>query len=147
MPVQMNELMMSLLASALADGTPCLLGTADDNHHPQISPKGSMAVFDGRTLSYWERSFRGAHRHLQNNPNVVVYYRNDARAAEMPYRSAALRFHGRARIVLDGPDHERVWELAGEVERKRDPEKKGIAVLIDVDKIEELSGTVVMQSD
>jgi hypothetical protein len=147
MPVQMTELMAKLLETALEDGTPCLVGSASKDGHPQISPKGSVAVFDGKTLSYWERSYRSSQAHIEANPNVVVYYRNAARTAEIPYRGAALRFHGKARFVKDGPERERAWDLSGEVERSRDPEKKGYAVLIEVEKIEELSGTVVMAKD
>jgi hypothetical protein len=144
MPVQMTELMAKLLATALDDGTPCLVGTASKDGMPQISPKGSVAVFNPTTLSYWERSFRSSQAHIEENPNVVVYYRNAARTAEIPWRGAALRFHGKARIVKSGPDLERAWDLAGDLERGKDPERKGYAVLIDVEKIEELSGTVVM---
>jgi hypothetical protein len=32
-------------------------------------------------------------------------------------------------------------------EKEKDPKKKGVAVLIDIDLIEELSGTVVMQRE
>ena len=147
MPVQMTELMARLLSTALEDGTPCLVGTAGADGHPQISPKGSVAVFDGTTLSYWERSHRSSQAAIEANPNVVVYYRNAERAAEIPHRGAALRFHGKARLVKAGPERERAWDLAGEVERSRDPEKKGFAVLIAVEKIEELSGAVVMARD
>ncbi len=35
--------------SALADGTPCLLGTVSDDGHPQISPKGRMRGHDAGT--------------------------------------------------------------------------------------------------
>ena len=71
--------MKDLLDKALADGTPCLIGTASKDGHPQISPKGSVAVFDDDTLCYWERSHRSSQKRLGENPNVMVYYRNPAR--------------------------------------------------------------------
>lgn len=145
--IKMTPLMTDLLSKALADGVPCLVGTASKSGHPQISPKGSLAVFDERTLSYWERSHRSSEAYIGENPRVVVYYRNAARADEMPFRAAALRFHGTARIVKSGPERDRAWDLAGSAEQQKDPEKKGAAVLIDVDLIEELSGTVVMKRD
>lgn len=143
--INMTDQMRNLLQTALDDGTPCLLGTATKDGRPQISPKGSMAVFDGDTLSYWERSHRTAAANIGENPRVVVFYRNAARSAEIPYRGATIRFHGSARVVAEGPERERAWELAGAVERSRDPEKKGVAVLIKVDRIEELSGAVIME--
>jgi hypothetical protein len=143
--IQIDDLMTRLIAAAFDDGVPCLVGTSTADGHPQISPKGSVAVYDSETLSFWERSFRSSYAALEANPHVVVYYRNQARAAEMPYRGAALRFHGEARVAAEGPERERAWELTNPGEQSRDPEKKGVAILVRVDKIEELSGTVIME--
>jgi predicted pyridoxine 5'-phosphate oxidase superfamily flavin-nucleotide-binding protein len=145
--MKITDVMRRMLEVALADGVPCLVGTAAKDGHPQISPKGSVAVFDDQTLSYWERSNRSSLHHLRENPRVVIYYRNPARAAEMPFPGAAVRFHGTARLVADGPERERAWELTVPLEQQRDPEKKGSAVLVRVDLIEELSGKVVMKQD
>ncbi len=145
--IAMTPTMRSLIDNALPDGRPCLVGTADENGRPQISPKGSVALFDDETLSYWERSFRGAYRHLGKNPQVVVYYRNPDRAEEVGVLGAALRFHGTARIVEEGPDRDRAYEIMVQAEKDRDPDKKGVAVLIKVDRIEALSGEAVMERD
>jgi predicted pyridoxine 5'-phosphate oxidase superfamily flavin-nucleotide-binding protein len=145
--IKMTELMRNLLRSALADGTPCLVGTASRDGKPQISPKGSVGVLDDGTLFYWERSLRTAYAHIGENPHVVVYYRNFARTSEIPYPGAAMRFHGRARIVKAGPEREKVWDATIPAERERDPKKAGVGVLIDVDRIEQLSGAVIMQRD
>jgi Pyridoxamine 5'-phosphate oxidase len=143
--IKISQVMKDLLSKALADGTPCLVGTASKAGGPQISPKGSLAVFDDQTLCYWERSHRSSQSHIEDNPHVVVYYRNAARAPENPYRSSAIRFHGTARIVRSGPDRERVWQLTNKEEQQKDSEKKGFAILIDVDLIEELSGSIIMK--
>lgn len=146
--IKMTALMRELLDQALAEGTPCLVGTASPGGDPQISPKGSVAVFDEQTLSWWERAKRSALKHLNENPRVVVYYRNPAHAKEMAeYPGAALRFHGTARIVEDGPQRERIWERTIPAEQERDAQKAGVGVLVDVDRIELLSGAVVMQKD
>ena len=145
--IKLTDLMRTLLNKALADGAPCLVGTATRDGKPQISPKGSVAVYDDETLCFWERSMRTAHAHIGENPHVVVYYRNLARAQEMPYRGGAIRFHGRARIVQSGAERDRVWGLTIPAEQERDPEKKGVGVLIAVDRVEELTGNVVMKRD
>ena len=145
--IKMTDLMRTLLRNALADGAPCLIGTATRDGKPQISPKGSMAVLDDETLCYWERSLRTAYAHLGENPQIVVYYRNFAQASEIPYRGAAIRFHGRARIAKLGPDRERVWNATIPAEQERDPQKAGVGVMISIDRIEELSGAIIMQRD
>ena len=143
--ISMTDKMSELLDAALADGTVSLLGTATKDGDPQISPKGSIAVFDPQTLSYWERSYRSSVAHLRENPKVVVYYRNAAKASDWP--GGTLRFHGRARVVEDPALRESVWQRTIQAEKEKDPEKKGFAVLIDVDRIELLNGNVVMQRD
>ena len=60
--IKMTPVMKDLLDKALADGTPCLVGTASKDGHPQISPKGSVAVFNDDTLCYWERSHRSSQK-------------------------------------------------------------------------------------
>ena len=42
--IKITPVMKDLLDKALADGTPCLIGTASKDGHPQISPKGSVAA-------------------------------------------------------------------------------------------------------
>jgi predicted pyridoxine 5'-phosphate oxidase superfamily flavin-nucleotide-binding protein len=144
--MKMTPQMADLLNKALADGVPALVGTASKDGDPQISPKGSVAVYDEHTLSYWERSNRSSVAHIKENPKVVVYYRNAARASEMPdYAGGALRFHGRARIADGAGEREKVWDKTIPAEQERDKEKKGFGVLIDVEKIELLSGKVVME--
>jgi predicted pyridoxine 5'-phosphate oxidase superfamily flavin-nucleotide-binding protein len=144
--ISLTPLMKELLDKALEDGTPCLVGTASKDGRPQISPKGSVAVFNGDTLCYWERSHRSSQARIGENPHVVVYYRNPARK-ENPYRAGCIRFHGRARIVADGPERERVWQLTNHEEQSKDPEKKGVAVLIELDLVEQIDSKVIMQRD
>ncbi|HXQ53859.1 MAG TPA: pyridoxamine 5'-phosphate oxidase family protein [Stellaceae bacterium] len=145
--IKLTDLMRTLLNSALADGTPCLLGTATKGGYPQISPKGSVVVYDDEHLCYWERSKRSALKRIEENPHVCVYYRNPARVSEMPYRAAVMRFYGEVRLVDSGPERDKVWDLIPEAERKPDPEKKGTAVLVRLSSVEEISGNVIMKRD
>ena len=144
--IKLTDQIRSLLNSALADGTPCLLGTSTSDGHPQISPKGSIVVFNDDTLCFWERSNRSALKRLQENPHVAIFYRNAPKAASA-FRGGVLRFYGDAKLVTSGADRDKVWELIPEAERKPDPEKKGTAVLVPLSSVEELSGNVVMKRD
>jgi predicted pyridoxine 5'-phosphate oxidase superfamily flavin-nucleotide-binding protein len=145
--IEITELMRNLLNSALADGAVALLGTATKDGRPQISPKGSIVAFNDDTLCYWERSGRSALKRVEENPHVMVYYRNPAKMKDIPYRGAVIRFYGDATILDNGADRDKVWDLIPEAERKPDPEKKGTAVLIKLSSIEEMSGNVIMKRD
>jgi len=128
-----------LIDSALADGTPCLVGTVSKDGRPNISVKGSVLVLDDKTLAYWERAYRNAHKNVGDNPRVVVWYRNAAKADQLP-RGAAVRFHGTATIHASGPLRDKVWNRTVPIEQERDPDRKGAAVVIALDKIEDLMG-------
>lgn len=143
--IQMTDDMGRWLELAPEDGVPCLVGTSSKSGRPQISPKGSVALFDTETLSFWERSFRSSYEAIEENPQVVVYMRNPHRK-EIPHRGA-LRFHGEARIATSDADRERAWQLTNKAEQERDPERKGVAILIRVDLIDNLGGEVVMKRD
>ena len=50
------------------------------------------------------------------------------------------RFYGTAAIHKTGPVYEEVWKRLVQPEKDRDPEKKGFAVLITVERAEQLDG-------
>ena len=135
--INLTDEMVSRLDSALADGYSCLLGTASKDGEPQISPKGSVMAFDRETLAYWERAKRSALDNVAENPQVVVYY---AHAADR----VRWRFHGKATVHEDGPIRQEVMDRCVQ---ELDPERLGVAVLIKIDKITELSGEVLQQRD
>lgn len=132
--------MKELINNALADKVPCFLGTASRDGRPQISMKGSVIVYDDQTLAYWERARRSALENVSENPHVVVFYRN-------PDKRINLRFHGTATVYESGPIRDEVMSRTVKAEIDRDPERKGVAVLVRVDRITDLSGKVLQERD
>ncbi len=147
MPIKLDDTMAKFLAQAIGDGAIPLVGTSSKAGDPQISPKGTVAVFDDDTLCFWERSYRTSYEALAENPKVVIYYRNPARIKEVPYRNAAIRFRGVARVTTDEAARERAWALSPKAEQDRDPQRKGAAILVRIDRVEDLGGDVIMQRD
>ena len=138
--IQLTDEMKELLYSALADGFTPLIGTASKDGWPQISPKGSMMVYDGDTLAYWERSKRSAMENLAENSKVVIYYNNQSTRTRW-------RFYGTATIHESGTIRDDVMAKTIQAELDRDPERTGVAVLVKVDKVGELSGNILQQRD
>ena len=138
--ISLTDEMKELLDSALADGYSCVVGTVSGDGHPQISPKGSVMVYDSETLAYWERAKRSALENVGENPHVVIYYSNSEKRVRW-------RFHGDATVYEDGAVQEDVMARTVQAELDRDPERLGVAVLVRVDKITELSGNVLQQRD
>ena len=145
--IKLTPLMKELLWTALSDGHVALLGTVQPDGTPQISPKGSIAVFDDTTLSFWERSHRTTEKNLAHGARVCVYYRNPAKMKEIPYGDGTIRFYGNARIITDPAVREKIWENTVPAEQERDKDKTGAGVLIDIDRVEELSGKLIMDKN
>ena len=138
--IQLTDEMKELLYSALGDGMVPLVGTASKDGWPQISPKGSVMVYDQETLAYWERSKRSAMDNLAENPKVVIYYNNSATRPRW-------RFYGTATIHETGTIRDDVMSKTIQAELDRDPERTGVAVLVKIDKVGELSGNILQQRD
>ena len=138
--IHLTEEMRDLVNGALADRVPCFLGTASASGEPQISMKGSVLVYDGETLTYWERSKRSALENVAANPQVVIFYRH-------PEKRLNWRFHGIATVHESGATRDDVMSRTVQPELDRDPERQGVAVLVRIDRITELSGNVLQGRD
>ena len=95
---------------------------------PDIAFKGSLMVWDADHLAYWERGLLETLAALRSNPSVAMVYRH-------PQRGQPLRFYGQARLIESGETREAVWERVIPIEKARDPQRTGVAVLIRVDRV------------
>jgi predicted pyridoxine 5'-phosphate oxidase superfamily flavin-nucleotide-binding protein len=137
--IKLTDQMREAINPALAQGCPCLVATISKDGVPNVGFKGSMMVFDDESLAYWERTLQGTAENVQANPNVMVLFRN-------PTTRAAWRFVGKATVHKEGPLREQVMARTVPAELERDPERKGYAVIIKVDKVLPLGGQTPMQS-
>ena len=127
-------------AAFIPEGNVCWIASVNKAGEPDLGPKGSMMVFDDQSLAYWERTRRTTLQNLEENPNVVVVYRNAEERIQW-------RFHGVATIHNDGPVREQVMAKTIPQELARDPERKGVGVVIRVDKMMTFAGEVLQQRD
>ncbi|MGB7949364.1 MAG: pyridoxamine 5'-phosphate oxidase family protein [Candidatus Binatia bacterium] len=134
--IKLTDEMRNMVNPALANGCPCILATASADGEPDIGYKGSMMIFDDESLAYWERTKRQHLKNLTQNPKVVVLFR-DAKS------KAAFRFHGTATVLDDGPVREQVMGRTVPAELEKDPERKGAAVVIKLDKVTNMGGQVL----
>lgn len=122
-----------LVNGGLAGGNPLLLAVVTAENKPVLSFRGSTQVYSDDQLGLWVRNTSGGTiEAIKQNPNVAMMYRS----ATTPL----LQFQGRARIATDTAERNRVFENSPEREQKSDPERKGNAVIIDLDKVEGVLG-------
>ena len=134
--IKLIDQMRELINDALANGSPCILATAAPDGEPDIGFKGSMMVFDDDSLAYWERTKRQHLKNITANPKVVVLFR-DAKS------KAAWRFHGFPEVHEGGPIRDQVMARTVPAELEKDPERKGAAVVIKLDKVTNMAGQVL----
>jgi hypothetical protein len=98
-------------------------------------------VFDDEHIALWERGRGSTNANLRDGTSVTVFFR-DAKLREsgvLPSGGVA-RFYGTAQIHKSGPVYDEVWKRLVQPEKERDPDKKGYAVLIAVERAEALDG-------
>ena len=134
--IKLIDEMRQLIDPALANGCPCVLATASPDGEPDIGFKGSMMVFDDESLAYWERTRRQHLKNVTANPKVIVLFRDTKTKINW-------RFHGIATVHDSGPVRDQVMARTVPAELEKDPERKGSAVVIRIEKVTNLGGQVL----
>jgi len=117
----------------------CLIGTVLGNGFAQITPRGSTQVYDDQHISLWERGRGTTTAAIGDGTNVTVFYFNLGARDVLPI-GGIVRLYGTATVHKSGPVYDKVWDRLIEPEKNYDPEKKGWAVLIKIDRAEDLLG-------
>ncbi len=119
----------------------CLVATVLPSGFAQVSPRGSTMVFDDEHLALWERGKGSTNANLKDGTKVTVFVRKpQLRESGVLPKGGLARFYGTAEIHKSGAAYEEVWKRLVQPEKERDPDKKGFAVLIKVERAEDLDG-------
>jgi len=133
MSVVLDEELKGLVNGALTSGVPMVLASVDGEGRPRITFRGSIQSFSDDQVGFWARNAEGSTmENIGANPHVAMMYRN-------PQSRVVLQLMGRARVV-QGAERDQVYDNAPEFERNADPEKKGVGVIVDLDKVEGFLG-------
>ena len=117
------------------------MATVMPDGYAQVSPRGSVQVYDDDHLSTWERGIGTSQAEIRDGSKVTFIYSNfELREQGMPF----VRLYGTAQVHRSGPVYERVWERLIEAEKKQDAEHKGFALLVEIDKVEDLRGNPIV---
>ena len=138
--IELTEEMKQAIDNALADGNPVVSASVDEDGQPRLAYFGSTQAYSGDQLAIWVRDRSTAFlRRVASNPRITLLYRN-------PAERQMWQFHGRAQVV-DEPDvNVTVFERSPQPERDRDPDRAGVAVIIDLDRVIERR-EVLMERD
>jgi hypothetical protein len=127
--IELTDEMRTRLASALLDGWPVIAASVHPDGRPKLSFYGSTQVFDDQTLAIWVRDpAAGILGRIESNPHLAFAYRNGA-------ERIFWQFEGRAAVSDDPEVRAAVYDASPAPERDRDPDRKGAAVLVTVDRV------------
>lgn len=121
--------------------TPCLIATVLPNGYAQVTARGSVMVFDDSTMAWWERGKGSTNANLKDGSKVTVFFRKPAlREAGVLPKGGIVRIYGVVKLHKSDAQREEIWKRVVKPEQDRDPEKKGFAVSMAVERVEDLDG-------
>lgn len=136
--ILLTEEMRTAVNNALDDGHPVISTSVGADGQPSLAFFGSTQVYSDDQLAVWVRNREGGFlQRIAANAHVAFLYRN-------PDFSQMWQFHGRARVVDDQQARDTIYDNSDKRERDRDPDRQGVAVVIDLDRVIE-RGQVTME--
>jgi hypothetical protein len=115
---------------------PIVVSYVDENDAPQLSFRGSTQAYSDTQLAFWVRNPEGRIlESITRNPAVALLY-----GSFEPTARAFMIFRGRARIDSSDAARRHVYDHAHAFERDKDKDRKGSALIIDLDSVEGFFG-------
>ena len=141
MPI--SQKIKDLIYNAWTDGAPCLLATQWPDG-PNISPKGSMLVYDDEHLADWERSKRQALENLGHDRRVAVIYANFKAQRDGVLESGFLRIWGTVEMHEKGAVRDAIFAKLTKREQEHVGADTGIGMLVKITRAADVRGKPIM---
>ena len=127
-PVDLQRFAPVIEAAGL-QGPTIVVAYVDGDGQPHLSFRGTVQVLDAERLAMWNIDAQGGlARAIVANPHLACWYHDaDTRTT--------LQFHGRAHIDNDSLVRDAVFDHSPEREQRKDPDRAGIAIVVDVDRV------------
>ena len=115
---------------------PIVVSYVDESGAPQLSFRGSTQAYSDTQLAIWVRNPEGRIlESITKNPAMALIY-----GSFDPTARAFMIFRGRARIDSSDAVRQQIYERAHAFERGQDKDRKGIALVIDLDSVDGFFG-------
>jgi hypothetical protein len=135
--VKLTPELCRLVDSALASNMPMIVAHVDETGQPILSFRGSTQSFSDTQLAMWVRNSDGNFlKALEKNPKVSLMYRNNE-------TRTLYQFQGRAHVSKDEAARAQIYERMNEIERMHDYARTGVAVIVDLDRVDGWAGVNV----
>ena len=127
--VELTEAIRARIDRAEQDHMPVLFAFLSSEGQPEQIYRSSVRTHGPDQLAFWNpRSDDAFINAIAANPTVNAIYRHSG-THEM------LELSGRARIIADGTEAAQIREAGAEQAKAVDPDGKGVAVVVDLDRV------------
>ncbi|MEV5845465.1 pyridoxamine 5'-phosphate oxidase family protein [Streptomyces sp. NPDC051985] len=128
------------LNTAMERERPAVVGVVALDGTPSVSYRGSVHVHSQDQVAIWVRKQdTGLAADVTANPAVTILYYDPAQGPDPAVGARRIVIKGRARV--DASLNDVVYAGIPEVERERDADRRGVAVVVDVDSVIGFGGT------
>lgn len=138
--IQLTEEMQVLVNNAREDGFPCIVATASSDGTPNAGYIGTVLAVDESTFVYRDRTMRDPLEHVEENPKVIVLFRNTA-------ADAGWKFRCTASVVRQGEVYDDMTKQLAESGLISDPGLGGAIVILKIDQVLTLFGEVLQERE
>ena len=133
-PLVLPPALRQAIDANLLEKHPMLLAYVGPDGQPVLSFRGSTQVHGDDRLAMWVRNPEGAFiRAIRANPRVSLMYRNEE-------QRSTYQFQGRARVVDEPAERQRIFDASAPAERAHDFAMLGAAVVVDLDRVDGWAG-------
>ena len=139
--LELSEDMKKAVNTAFERLKPVAISYVDETGAPKISFRGSTQAYSDTALAIWVRMPDGPILEgIKNNPAVALIY-GDFRTDGRDF----MIFRGKARIDTSEAVRKRVYEGAHAFEQGQDKDRKGNALIVDLDSVEGFFGGALLK--
>ena len=138
--IELTEEMTRLINNAREDGYPCIVGTASADGTPNCGYIGTVLTVGDNTLIYRDRTGRIPLDHLEENPKVIVLFRNTV-------QDAGWKFRCTASVARQGEVYDDMTNRLAESGLITDPSLGGAIVILQIDQVLTLFGEVLQERE
>jgi len=128
-PLRLTDEIKEAVNNSYDNRTPMVIVYVDENGQPSMSLRGTIQAYSDTQLAFWARITSSLPRHIAERPKLTLWYRD-------PATRTTLQFRGRARQEDDQQIRDLVFDRSPANEQAADPERKGVAIIVDLDRID-----------
>ena len=135
--LQLSSALKETVNTALERGRMLSVAYVSPEGQPELSFRGSVQAYSDTQLAIWVRNPEGGilKAAKSGHPHITLLY------GELGAQSKAfVTFRGRGRVESSESVRRKVYDDSPQIERDMDKDRKGVALIIDLDSVEGFFG-------